>query len=170
MPQVFVLTAGKLRQRILVLNGSAGQFNPLFVFTHGLVKDFLFFFAGFVAVDKIREVELGALPLEAHGVHHTGERVGGNAMNPRASIIDWDLVIPDISDVGASSDPIVRFQHQDRMAQVLQLPGGTNSRNPSSDDDYIVSAGCVIPGGRGAVRGRHLGCLDDLIRPAAWAA
>src|SRR5262249_15043371 len=116
-----------------------------FVFVHRLIKDFFLFLAGFVTVDKIRKVELGALPLEAHSVNHTSERVGGNAVKPRPSIIDWDLVIADISDVGAPSHPIVRLQDQDRVAKVLQLPGRTKSRNPSSDNDYIESTGPVIP-------------------------
>jgi len=68
LAQLFVLTAGKLRERVLVLNGSAGQFHSLFVLFHRFVKNFLLFLSGFMAVNKIRQVEFGALPLEAHGI------------------------------------------------------------------------------------------------------
>ena len=60
-------------------------------------------------------------------------------MNPCASVVDGDPVIADIADVRAASNPIVRLQDQDRMAQVLQLLCRTESRNPCSNDDYVVS-------------------------------
>src|SRR5689334_3824484 len=136
-----------------------------------MVKGFLLFLACFLAVNKVGKIELGALPLEAHGVNHSGERVGGNAVNPRASVIDGDPVIADIADVRAASNPIVRFQDQDRVAQVLQLPCRTESSNPRSNDDYVVSRGRVIPAGRRAIYGRSSGFLarQSAGRSDVWA-
>ena len=92
-----------------------------------------------LVIDKVGEVEFGALPLEAHGVNQPGERVGGNAMNPRASIIDGNLVIANIADIRAAPYSIVRLQDQDRVTEVLQLFRRTESRNSRPDDDYVVS-------------------------------
>ena len=119
-----------------------------------MVKDFLLFLACLFAVNKIGKIELGALPLEAHGVNHPCERVGGYSVNPRASVIDGNPVIANIANVRAASNPIVRLQDQDRMAQVLQLLCRTESRNPRSDDDYVILLGPVIFTEWCAIRGR----------------
>jgi hypothetical protein len=93
----------------MVLYVFGGQSYRIFIFFHGMVKDLLLFAAGFFVVDKVGEVEFGALPLEAHGVNQPGERVCGNTMNPGASIINGNLVIANIADIRAAPYPIVRL-------------------------------------------------------------
>ena len=119
---VFVLSACKFSQRVLVLYGLGGQSYRIFIFFHGMVKDLLLFAAGFLVVDKVGKVEFGALPLEAHGVNQPSEWVGGNTMNPGASIINGYLVIANIADVRAAPYPIVRLQDQDRVLGSAATP------------------------------------------------
>jgi len=102
-----VFAARTLSQSALVLNGRGGQRYRIFVFFESMVEDFLLFVPGLPAIDKVRKIEFGALPAETHGVDQPGERVGGNTVNPRASVIDGDLVIANETDVCPASNPII---------------------------------------------------------------
>src|SRR5215831_13451926 len=113
-----------------------------------MVEDFLLFVPGLPVIDKVRKTEFGALPDETHGVDQSEERVGRNAVNPRASVIDGDFIIANETDVCPASYPTIGFEDEYRAAQVLQLPRRADSREPRADDDYVVSASRIFPGGR----------------------
>src|SRR5579871_5219268 len=137
-----------LSQCALVLNGPGSQRHRIFVFFKSMVEDFFLFVSGLPAIDKVRKIEFCALPDEAHGVDQPSERVGGNAVNPRASVIDGNLVVANEADVCPASYPIIGLKNEYRTPKVLQLLRRAEPRQACADDDYVISVSPILPVGR----------------------
>ena len=98
--------------------------------------------AGPEVADVVRLVEHGADPVDTERVHHAGQRVGLDSVDPGAAEVDRQRLVGACADrvcEGAAADVIGGLEDDDLLPEALELARRGQAGKAGADDDRVVA-------------------------------